>query len=86
MSVTEAAARARVDALIARAMLEDDHVTDPDVAFGWIVARGWVRRVGAEGPLAQFHSVRGDERLGWMLSQRGNVVAEEELTARETAA
>ena len=75
-----------VDLLIDRILRNPmEKCTDRDLAFRLVALRRWVMRVGAESPEAEFHTERGGERLGWMLTRRGRQVAEEELVSRATS-
>lgn len=86
MTVTQAAARARVDAMIDRIVGNPgEKVTDRDLAFRLCVLRRWVIRVGADGPEADVHTESAGRRLGWKITRRGNQVAAEALAAREPA-
>lgn len=77
MTVNEAVATAKVDALIARIQREDPRVIDRDLAFRLCVLRRWVMRAGGEDVEFRAPGPGGDE-VGWMLSNRGQVVALEE--------
>lgn len=78
MTVTEAAATARLDALITRIQRETDDDITRDDAFALCVGRRWLRRVGADGPEAEYHTLSQGRRLGWQITSRGHVVAREE--------
>jgi hypothetical protein len=87
VSVTEAATRARVDALIDRIVTNPgEKLSDRDLAFRLCVLRRWVVRVGADGAEAEFHTVRDGQRLGWKITRRGHQVAEQHLAGPEDSA
>lgn len=80
MSVTEAAARARVDALIDRIMTEEPRITDRGDAFMHARGRRWITGAGPETVEFERDGIR------YMLTGRGNQVAEEHLAAMEARA
>ena len=85
MTITEAQALAHVAALVDRIKSENPGIAG-DVAFREVVRRRWIVRVGLNGPEVEFTSVLGGRTVGWKLTARGNVVADETLTVGERAA
>ncbi|HTE63665.1 MAG TPA: hypothetical protein VK631_25130 [Solirubrobacteraceae bacterium] len=78
MTLSEAINAAKRDVLVDRVIRDERHPIDRDLAFRLVALRRWVMRVGAGGPLAQFHADLGGRPAGWMLTARGEQVAREE--------
>lgn len=82
MTVTEARSRAGAVILVDRVLNDPgEKCSDRDLAFRLCILRRWITRAG--GADVEFTTEDG---RGWMLTRRGNVVADETVAVTERAA